>query len=98
MSNPYLEQAIADASHIADILSDDFAECSDAIKQVCEYAVRAERFLKQELTRQSTRNARLDVLDRIADRGRNYFVEKNDTHGVDLFEHFQNELRLLRNL
>lgn len=36
------------------------------------------------------------VLMRIAKRGRSYYAERRDSHGVDLFQHFEDELgRLL---
>lgn len=40
--------------------------------------------------------SRFEILERICTRGRNYFAEKKETHGVDLFEHLENEIRLLK--
>lgn len=40
--------------------------------------------------------SRFEILERICTRGLNYFSEKKETHGVDLFEHLENEIRLLK--
>jgi hypothetical protein len=40
--------------------------------------------------------SRFEILERICTRGRNYFAEKKETYGVDLFEHIENEIRLLK--
>ena len=38
---------------------------------------------------------RLQVLRRIADRGQNHALSYEDTHGVDCWQHLQNELAVL---
>jgi len=39
--------------------------------------------------------ANLDVLRRICVRGRNYFFDKKDSSGIDLFDHMETEVNLL---
>lgn len=42
--------------------------------------------------------SRIEVIDRICVRGRNYFAESGSSHGVDLLEHMENEFHLLKQL
>lgn len=39
---------------------------------------------------------RLDILKRICVRGRNYLLEREDSVGLDFFEHLETELGWLR--
>jgi hypothetical protein len=42
--------------------------------------------------------AQFEVLDRICVRGKNYFYDKGDSRGIDLFEHLQQEIDRLKKM
>lgn len=43
----------------------------------------------------SEAEARFEILQRICARGRNYFLDKKDSRGIDLFEHMEQEVHRL---
>lgn len=40
--------------------------------------------------------SQFEILDRICVRGKNYFFDKQDSLGIDLFEHMQQEVERTR--
>ena len=40
--------------------------------------------------------SRFEIIRRICDRGRSYFLEQRDSAGIDFFEHLENEVHWLK--